>query len=623
VVSHVASNETLSQLAEEVKGLSARIEQVAAQAAERTLGPELEAQLRAFTEQLRQQNEQNAFGQLQERIAALATRFDASDARLSHLDTIERELRGVVRQLSELRPGDAAPQATKPAPAVDALRRDISRTQDSVEAVHGTVENVVGRLAMIETEIRERSADETRKAAAQPAPAMPATPEPTRSTAKTPPSAARERTPIDPNLPPDHPIEPGSGAPRARIVGVGDRAAVPEPTRDGAKAAASTATNFIAAARRAAKSAASTQPASSADKAKAGTPKSLTQRMRSLLGGTAVILLLIGGYYYAASKIFDPLGTTAVLNTAAVNPLLASAAVEPDDEEEPAPAAPQTRPAEAVRAAETAPAMPGAAAPEATGTVARAAPAPATATLDLPDLPPDRGASARLPIPLREAAASGDATAAYDIAMRFFDGRGVPASFEEAARFLQQAAKAGLAPAQFRLGSLYEKGQGVKKNLDAARRLYLAAAERGNAKAMHNLAVLYAEGADGKPDYQAASTWFRKAAEHGVADSQYNLGILYARGVGVEQNLPESYKWFALAAAQGDKDSAAKRDELAARLAPDELNSARLAVKAFVAKPQPDEAITVKLPPEPPAQLPIPRPKKPAPAAAASKISPT
>jgi localization factor PodJL len=106
---------------------------------------------------------------------------------------------------------------------------------------------------------------------------------------------------------------------------------------------------------------------------------------------------------------------------------------------------------------------------------------------------------------------------------------------------------------------------------------------------MHNLAVLYAEGAAVKPDY-------RSAAEYGVPDSQYNLAILYARGVGVDQNLVESYKWFALAAAQGDADAAKKRDEVAKRLDAQGLNTAKLAVKTFVAQRQPETAISVKVP---------------------------
>jgi len=115
---------------------------------------------------------------------------------------------------------------------------------------------------------------------------------------------------------------------------------------------------------------------------------------------------------------------------------------------------------------------------------------------------------------------------------------------------------------------------------------------------MHNLAVLHAEGIDGKPDFKNASQWFRRAAESGVSDSQYNLGIMFARGLGIEQNLSEAYKWFSLAAAQGDADAGKKRDDVAARLDQQALEIAKLAVQSFTPEPQPEEAISVKGPPE-------------------------
>jgi localization factor PodJL len=197
---------------------------------------------------------------------------------------------------------------------------------------------------------------------------------------------------------------------------------------------------------------------------------------------------------------------------------------------------------------------------------------------------------------LRKAAAAGNAAAAYEVAMRFADGRGVAQNDDQAAYWLQRAADSGLAPAQFRLGTFYEKGTGVKKDLATARDLYLAAANKGNGKAMHNLAVLYAEGINGPPDYHTASVWFSNAANHGVADSQYNLAILYARGIGVPQDFAASYKWFALAAGQGDNEAAKKRDEVAGKLDPQALTAARLAVQTWSAQPQPDDAINVKVP---------------------------
>jgi localization factor PodJL len=197
---------------------------------------------------------------------------------------------------------------------------------------------------------------------------------------------------------------------------------------------------------------------------------------------------------------------------------------------------------------------------------------------------------------LRNAALKGDAAAAYEIGMRYADGKGVPANLDEAAKWYDRAAQAGVVPAIFRLGTFYEKGLSVKKDADIARRYYVQAADRGNAKAMHNLAVLDADGGGKGADYKSASQWFRKAADRGVADSQFNLGILYARGIGVEQNLAESFKWFSLAAAQGDADAAHKRDDIAKRLDAQSLAAAKLAIQTFTAEPQPDDAVNVPAP---------------------------
>ena len=200
--------------------------------------------------------------------------------------------------------------------------------------------------------------------------------------------------------------------------------------------------------------------------------------------------------------------------------------------------------------------------------------------------------------PLLAGIAERNPAAAYEIGMRYVEGRGVPSDLALAAVWFARAAEGGLAMAQFRLGSMYEKGLGVKRNPSEARRLYFAAASQGHAVAMHNIAVLYAEGIDGKPDFTQAAEWFQKAAEYGVGDSQFNLAVLYARGSGVEQNLVESFKWFSIAADKGDKDAAAKRDEIALHLDPETIAETRRAAGAFVPKPQPQEATTAPTPPD-------------------------
>ena len=101
---------------------------------------------------------------------------------------------------------------------------------------------------------------------------------------------------------------------------------------------------------------------------------------------------------------------------------------------------------------------------------------------------------------LRDAIAAGQPNAQYELAMRLFEGRGLPKDQPAAARWFERAASLGLAPAQYRLGSMYEKGIGVTRDPAAAKRWYLKAAEAGNARAAHNLAVMNAEPGDGRAE---------------------------------------------------------------------------------------------------------------------------
>ncbi|HEX5867016.1 MAG TPA: tetratricopeptide repeat protein, partial [Beijerinckiaceae bacterium] len=255
----------------------------------------------------------------------------------------------------------------------------------------------------------------------------------------------------------------------------------------------------------------------------------------------------------------------------------------------PVPAPPEAEPG---KAGETAPEP--APAPATTGSLFQpsaieAKPIPSDAFTAVAKRIPDIAAVGDLPIglpaTLRQAALAGEPSAAYEVATRSIDGRGIPRDLALAARLLERAAQAGLVPAQARLGNLYEKGLGVPRDLTVARTWYERAGTGGNARAMHNLAVLFAEGVDGKPDFVSAQRWFLEAAETGLRDSQFNLGVLLARGLGATLSLPESYKWFALAAAQGDDEAAKKRDEIATRLSAHDLAVAKALVERWRARP--------------------------------------
>ena len=723
IVSHVASNDTLTKVAEDVRALAAKVDGVASSAASGQAVSALESRIDTLTSALTASTEAGqavprelekllsglieklewvqlthtdhaALGALEDRIAQLIKRLDASDARLGNLQAVERGLADLLVHLDRAGPGHGAASggATPKPVAVDALARDVDeirrsdrRTQDSLEAVHGAVEHVVDRLAMIESGMHEDTAgtdapgtaplepEPMRQAAperaAAPAPmsafvaaAAPAAPAEPAEPAAPPPSveqAARRagppRPPIDPNLPPDHPLEPGTTNGPRTMPSAAERIAASEAAVEFAKppviAEPGEKPNFIAAARRAAQAAAAVAPeryarAESAE-FRVPQPQKPSRLRKVLVAGGAV--LVAAGFLHVALRMFQDRaapGNAAPTQQAAPPPTVMPV---PDTSRNTHPSGPLVLPVPGASSGNgstgTAPAVPpgpavrepqsatpnalhDSATPERapaaplpqqqswmqnytadiTGALPRRTPPPPQAQppANVAAAPPPVSAPAmvseKLPATiggprLRAAAIAGDAAAEFEVANRFAEGHGVAPSNEQAMRWLELAAKQGLAPAQFRLGGFYEKGIVVKKDLAVARDFYAAAAAKGNGKAMHNLAVLYAEGINGPADYRAAAWWFHKAAEHGIKDSQYNLAILYARGIGVEQNYAESYKWFALAASGGDADAAKKRDEVATHLEAQALATAKLAVQKWTAEPQPDDAIAVKAPP--------------------------
>ena len=105
------------------------------------------------------------------------------------------------------------------------------------------------------------------------------------------------------------------------------------------------------------------------------------------------------------------------------------------------------------------------------------------------------------PYSLRLAAAHGDASAQFEVAVRMAEAKGDDQDLKGALQWYQRSAASGFAMAQFRLGTFYERGIGVKADLARARIWYTRAAQQGNVKATHNLAVLLAGRGGATPDY--------------------------------------------------------------------------------------------------------------------------
>jgi localization factor PodJL len=188
------------------------------------------------------------------------------------------------------------------------------------------------------------------------------------------------------------------------------------------------------------------------------------------------------------------------------------------------------------------------------------------------------------PTALRNAAASGDPDAAFEVAARYAAGKGVTQDLKQAFAWYQRAAAQGHASAQFRVAAFHERGIAMAADRERAQLWYRRAAEQGHVKAMHNLAVLLAGNGAGPGDYAAAARWFREAAERGLADSQYNLAVLCEDGRGVARSLAEAYKWFALASRGGDRGAAQRLALVKARLTPAELAAADATIAAWRAR---------------------------------------
>lgn len=552
------------------------------------------------------QAQPQAIEALERQIAELAQRLDRSNTGFSSLTTLEETIGNLFDELERTRQAafEAAQNAARGAlrepgaetsHALDigqelqrlhAVQDEADRhTLATLNAVHETLEKVVGRLAVVEDELSLRAKQPGELLASGPAPlfapreaGQPAKedePERQRGSGTARDNGNKGAMPAAAALE-DFLIEPGSGFP-------GRREATNGAARQGRaqdQEAPATRSDFIAAARRAAQAAqteseiaiAKSQARIAVAKPdKAGvlqqTRNFIAQHKRPVVLSLAALFVAIGAY--AVIKTMGHTQRTDLSYNAA-------------------PAAPKPPPiiAQIVKPAQiTTPAQITAAAldPTPMGMSAQQA-RPGVDPMPTGSIPRSKDAVAGeiSQSDLEAAAQSGNTAAQFALATIYAEGRHVPRDFAAAAQWYTKAAAQGLAPAQYRLASFYEKGLGLPRDLVQARAWYQKAAEAGNVRAMHNLAVLAADGGDSdKPDYATAAQWFKKAAEYGVHDSQYNLAVLLARGLGVQQNFVSSYTWFAIAAAQGDTDAARKRDDVGARLTSNQLAAAKAMAASF------------------------------------------
>jgi localization factor PodJL len=674
-VAQGADTRPLADMDRRLLDITQKLEQTQAQTREMPQLNELERRMAELDQRLEHAlNTQAPAAQngddLVHHLAVVNDRLSKTEHQLSHLETIERAIaqlydtveqnRDWTKQVAE----DAAnrvgqqvmsqqPQgvaALGGSPEIMALEEGLKavreasqgadhRNQETLEAVHETLEQIVAKLSELETAaIGQRVAQAAAPAVAAVVSASAPDPFQVQSVEEVPAIAEFAPLHIEPeNLLPEPTANPFEPAPSAGFAGY-------NPFDSMAKASEEPAApdDYIAAARKAAQAANGAQKSNILSGLTPGVSKKNEKTSQKLLSfnlpfkkgpksakvkalagdlkippeikpangnqmGTRRTLILSG--LLALSMVAFFVTKNIIGNQAAV-PAATPAVIE-----QPAPPA-NTTPVPAIiapaqDAAPVAQPLPPAVQPAPLEQTPPAAPAVEKRTDNSSTTEPDNILTGSLPAAsapkpaaidlaigsdsLRKSALTGDANAQFVIATRYLNGENVSPDAAKAAYWYGRAAVSGLAPAQYRMATLYERGTGVERNMQAALSWYERAASLGNVKAMHNAAVISAGSDAGAPDYARAFKWFTLAANHGLKDSEFNLAVLVERGMGTTVNLPEALFWYNAAAAQGDPDAKTHAEALAKSLPAATVQSIEARLKAWMPDKAPDEANVVAI----------------------------
>jgi len=161
-------------------------------------------------------------------------------------------------------------------------------------------------------------------------------------------------------------------------------------------------------------------------------------------------------------------------------------------------------------------------------------------------------------------------------------GETIPKDPEQALHLWKKAAEGGSAAAQGALAQALFAGDGVARDPIEAVRWARLGAQRGNALAQTVLAQAHLKGEGGA---QLSITeflrWTRRAASQGNRNSMEALAVSYHMGNGVPQDYIQAHMWANLAAARGSARAMKLREELAAKMTPDQIADAQKAASRW------------------------------------------
>ena len=120
---------------------------------------------------------------------------------------------------------------------------------------------------------------------------------------------------------------------------------------------------------------------------------------------------------------------------------------------------------------------------------------------------------------------------------------------------LREAALKGNAAAQFIVATRYLGGKAIEPSLADAAKWYEKAAAQGLAPAQYRLATLYERGKGVRADAALAKTWYERAARQGNVRAMHNLAVLLVDRAGGRSDYESAATWFRSAAERGLPDS--------------------------------------------------------------------
>jgi TPR repeat protein len=173
-----------------------------------------------------------------------------------------------------------------------------------------------------------------------------------------------------------------------------------------------------------------------------------------------------------------------------------------------------------------------------------------------------------------KAAAQENADGLLALARFFHEGIAGARDPVQAFETYRRAARAGSAFAMNEVGVRYQKGLGVTADPTAAIGWFTLATQHGLPAAFVNLGNCYEMAKGVLQDFDKAGSYYAAAAKKKFGPAQFLLAQLFEQGKGTKPNPVYAYVNYYLAAANSVEAAAKKRDELKAKLTPEQLQEA-------------------------------------------------